>query len=85
MIRASKDVYCELSGSEPVNGYVEMAVRELGAERILFGSDSVGRSFSSQITKVLDAQITEAQKELILGGNLRRLLSPILAAKGIKV
>jgi predicted TIM-barrel fold metal-dependent hydrolase len=84
MIRAHKDVYCELSGSEPINGYVEMAVRELGAERVIYGSDAYGRSFSSQLSKVTDAAITDEQKQLILYGNLRRLLLPILTAKGIK-
>jgi predicted TIM-barrel fold metal-dependent hydrolase len=84
VIRASKDVYCELSGSEPTNGFVEMAVRELGAERIVYGSDVVGRSFSSQLSKVTEAAITDEQKQLILHGNLRRLLLPILTVKGIK-
>jgi hypothetical protein len=83
-IRARKEIYAELSGSEPVNGFVEMAVRELGAERILYGSDCYGRSFSSQISKVLDAAISKEDKQLILRDNLRRLLLPILTAKGIK-
>ena len=84
MIRGSRDVYAELSGSEPVNGYVEMAVRELGADRIIYGGDSYGRSFSSQLSKVMDAAITEEQKQMIFRDNLRRLLLPILTAKGIK-
>lgn len=84
MIRAQRDVYAELSGSEPVNGFVEMAVRELGAKRVIYASDCYGRSFSSQISKVLDAQITRQEKQLILRDNLRRLLLPILSAKGIK-
>jgi predicted TIM-barrel fold metal-dependent hydrolase len=84
-IRASRDVYAEVSGSEPMNGFVEMAVRELGAQRVLYGSDSNGRSFSSQLSKVLDAEITEEEKQLILRDNLRNLLLPILTAKGVKV
>src|SRR3712207_6583780 len=32
-----------------------MAVRELGAERILYGSDAGGRSFASQLAKVTGA------------------------------
>jgi predicted TIM-barrel fold metal-dependent hydrolase len=59
-----------------------MAVRELGAERVIFGSDAGGRSFASQLAKVRAAQISEDAKDLILGGNLRRLLTPILTAKG---
>jgi predicted TIM-barrel fold metal-dependent hydrolase len=60
-----------------------MAVRELGAERVLYGSDVGGRSFASQVAKVLGADIPDAAKELIFGGNLRRLLQPVLQAKGM--
>ena len=83
-IRASKNLYADLAGSDPVAGYTEMAVRELGAERVIYGSDAGGRSFASQLGKVFGAQIPEAAKQLILSGNLRRLLTPILQRKGIK-
>jgi predicted TIM-barrel fold metal-dependent hydrolase len=79
-----KNTYADLAGSDPVAGYTEMAVRELGAERVLYGSDASGRSFASQLAKVLGADIPEEAKKLILAGNLIRLLSPILQAKGIK-
>jgi len=62
-----------------------MAVRELGAERVIYGSDAGGRSFASQLAKVTGAEIPEATRRLILGENLRRLLSPILKAKGHQV
>ena len=84
-IRATKNVYCGLAGSDPTSGYVEMAVRELGAERVIYGSDVGGRSFASQVAKVVGANISEAEKRLILGGNLRRLLTPVLQKKGYKV
>jgi hypothetical protein len=61
-----------------------MAVRELGPGRVLFGSDAPGRSFASQLAKVQDADITESQRRMILGGNLRRMLGPILKAKGVQ-
>jgi len=84
-IRATNNVYCGLAGSDPTAGYVEMAVRELGAERVIFGSDIGGRSFASQIAKVVGANISDADKKLILGGNLRRLLTPMLRKKGYPV
>jgi len=84
-IRSTKNVYCGLAGSDPTNGYVEMAVRELGAERVIYGSDVGGRSFASQIAKVEGAAISDADKKLILGGNLRRLLEPVLRKKGYKI
>jgi predicted TIM-barrel fold metal-dependent hydrolase len=62
-----------------------MAVRELGARRILYGSDVGGRGFASQLAKVRSAAISEEERRLILGGNLRALLGPILREKGVKV
>jgi predicted TIM-barrel fold metal-dependent hydrolase len=84
-IRGQKNLYSDLAGSEPVAGYTEMAVRELGAERVIYGSDAGGRSFSSQLAKVFGANIPESAKKLILGENLKRLMTPILKAKRIKV
>lgn len=80
-IRAVKNVWAEVCGSDPTAGFVEMAVRELGAERVIYGSDAGGRSFASQLAKVYSANLPEAEQRLILGGNLRRLLAPVLAQK----
>ena len=82
VVRRSKTLCVELAGSNPTSGFVEMAVRELGAERIIYGSDVFGRSFASQLGKVIGAEIPESAKRLILGQNLRRILTPILRAKG---
>ena len=84
-IRSTPNVYAGLAGSDPTAGYVEMAVRELGAERVIYGSDVGGRSFASQVAKVEGANISLAEKKLILGGNLRRLLEPVLRKKGYKI
>jgi predicted TIM-barrel fold metal-dependent hydrolase len=71
-----------MAGFDPTAGVVEMAVRELGPERVVYGSDVGGRSFASQLAKVMGADIPDSAKELVLGGNLRRLLTPALRAKG---
>lgn len=84
-IRPHPNVSADLGGGDPTAGFTEMAVRELGAERVIYGSDAAGRSFASQLAKVFGADIPESAKRLILGGNLRRLLKPILEAKGLKV
>jgi uncharacterized protein len=84
-IRETKNLYAGLGGFDPGAGAVEMAVRELGAERVIWGSDVAGRSFASQLAKVLSADIPDSAKELILGGNLRRLLAPVLQRKGHRV
>jgi hypothetical protein len=82
-VRGLPHVSVDLGGFDPTAGVVEMAVRELGAERLLYGSDIGGRSAASQLAKVLGAQITEPEKARILGRNLQALLAPILKAKGI--
>jgi len=84
-LRAARNVATCVAGFDPTAGVVEMAVRELGAERVIFGSDAAGRSFASQLSKVLGAEIPEAARKLILGENLRRILTPILKAKGRQV
>lgn len=83
-IRHLKNAYADLAGSDPVAGFTEMAVRELGAERVIYGSDAGGRSFASQLAKVHGANLPDASKQQIFCDNLRRLLQPILTAKGIK-
>ena len=85
IVRSTQNISIELAGSDPTSGFVEMAVRELGAERVIYGSDAGGRSFASQLAKVMGAEIPESARRLILGENLRRLLAPILKAKGHQV
>lgn len=84
-IRPHPHVYADLCGGDPTAGFTEMAVRELGAERCLFGSDVGGRGFASQLGKIFGADIADSAKRLILSGNLKRLLQPILQAKGIQL
>src|SRR5262249_54520686 len=83
-IRASTYLYTETGGSDPTSRFAEMAVKELGAERVLYGSDAGGRSFASQLAKVQGADVPDDAKKKILGENLKRLLTPILSDKGIK-
>jgi uncharacterized protein len=83
-VRGRPNVAVETGGGDPTTGFVEMAVRELGADRVLFGSDAGGRTFASQLAKVQGADVPDAAKRLVLKENLKRLLAPILAAKGVK-
>lgn len=73
-VRNSPNISIELAGSDPTAGFTEMAVRELGAARIIFGSDSAGRSFASQLAKVLGAAISDSDKRQIVWDNLSRLI-----------
>ena len=85
IVRSTANVSVCLAGFDPTSGVVEMGVRELGAERLVYGSDCGGRSFASQLAKVIGAGIPETSRKLILGGNLRRILTPILQTKGYRV
>lgn len=84
-IRPYRNVYADLAGGDPAAGVTEMAVRELGPERVIYGSDAGGRSFASQMAKVYGANVSDATRALIFAGNLKRLLRPALGAKGIGV
>lgn len=84
-VRDLPNVSVDLGGGDPTAGIVEMAVRELGASRVLYGSDVAGRSFASQLAKVTGAEISEADKQMIFGQNLRRLMMPILQRKGVRL
>ncbi len=68
------NVFLDLAGGDPERGQTEKAVAVVGAERVVYGSDAGGRSFASQLAKVTGADIPEADKRLILGENIRRLL-----------
>ncbi len=59
------NVFIDMSGSVYDSPMIEEAVRILGADRILFGTDL---SFSSCIGKMLGAKISDAQKRTILEG-----------------
>jgi predicted TIM-barrel fold metal-dependent hydrolase len=68
------NILVETSGFDPTAGFIEMAVREVGAERIVFGSHFMSRSGGTELGKVIGANITEEQRKLIFGGNFRRML-----------
>ncbi len=72
--RSSPNILVETSGFDSTAGFIEMAVRELGADRVVFGSHLPSRSLGTELAKVLAAEITEDEKRLILGENYRKML-----------
>lgn len=73
-IRECKNVWCDTSGSTFFHGDdLNYTVEQIGAERILFGTDATG-SCGSNIGQVLGADLTEAQRELIFYKNAQKLL-----------
>ena len=80
-VRDSPNILIETSGFDATAGFIEMATRELGSKRIVFGSHLPSRSLGTELSKVISAQISEAEKKDILGGNYRKLLNVIQARK----
>ena len=68
------NLHYDTSGSFPEADLVEYAVRKLGAERVLYASDWPCRDYGVQIGRILAADISDAERELILRGNGVRLL-----------
>jgi predicted TIM-barrel fold metal-dependent hydrolase len=73
-IKKQPNVLIETSGFDATAGFIEMAVRELGAHRIIFGSHLPSRSLGTELGKVIGAKISEEDKRLILGQNYRDML-----------
>ena len=73
-LRNTPNVFIETSGFDATAGFIEMATRELGSRRIVFGSHLPSRSLGTELSKVITARITEQEKQDILGGNYRRIL-----------
>ncbi len=70
-IRDLQNVWCDHSGTPFHRNEIKYAVENIGAERVLFGTDN---AFASNIAQVLAADITDAQKEMIFSENARRIL-----------
>ena len=73
-VKPHPNVYVDTSGSQPFSGIVEYGVRELGADRLLFGSDAPGRDFSAQLGRIYGAALDETDKERLLRTNAERVL-----------
>jgi predicted TIM-barrel fold metal-dependent hydrolase len=84
-VRRNENVYIEFSGSDPHSGQVDYTVREVGASRLVWGGHGPSRSYSTELSKVLDAELTHEQRLQLFGGNLRRIAGPIFRQKGYKL
>jgi len=64
-IRDCKNVWADFSGSIFRRDDIDYAVEQIGAERILFGTDMCGGSFLINKGQVEEASLTDEQRELI--------------------
>jgi predicted TIM-barrel fold metal-dependent hydrolase len=74
MARNHPNVYLD-TGAVVLSRYIEQAVKELGPEKIIFGSDEPEVDCRLEIFKVRVLKLPKEQEEMILGGNILRLLS----------
>ena len=76
IVARHKNAHIDLSGSgiERV-GILERAVKEIGADRVLYGSDFTINEPSGVIARVKNAFLTPADREMILFRNVERLLA----------
>lgn len=70
-LRNARSVYLDTSGSVIDEGVIEMAARLLGADRLVFGCDM---SMTAGVGKLRAANLSPADKQKILGGNMQRIL-----------
>lgn len=53
---------------------IRVAVDALGAERVVYGSNAPSLSMRASLNLIAEAELSDEQKTLVLGGNLRRVL-----------
>lgn len=68
------NVVVDTCGAAPMRGIVESAVRLLGPERLLYGSDITGRCYGTQLGRVIGADLPREVKEAILWKNAARVI-----------
>jgi predicted TIM-barrel fold metal-dependent hydrolase len=73
-VKPFPNILIDTSGAAPEAGIVEYAVRQLGADRIHYGSDEPIRDFRVAIARVTGSRIDPVSKNKILHGNARALL-----------
>ncbi|MGH7145801.1 MAG: amidohydrolase family protein [Planctomycetota bacterium] len=66
------NVVVDTSGGQPQSGLVEFAVRHLGAERVVYGSDWPIRDLGCQVARVTGSKLTPAEQRQVLSTNARR-------------
>ena len=80
-IKHLPNVYGDISGTCAREGLTEYLVREAGTHKVLYGADMPCRAFGSQLTKVLFADLSMEQKEMLLSRNARNLFPRLPDAK----
>ena len=73
-VKKYENIYADTTVSVAYDGAIEYAVRQLGADRLCYGSDLPFYDCRHVVGKVATSRLTDGEKEKILGGNARRIL-----------
>ena len=73
-VKDCPNVVVDTSGAAPEAGIVEYAVAQLGAERVLYGSDVPIRDFGVALARITGSRLNAATQRKILHDNARALL-----------
>jgi len=76
MAKRAPNLYLETCGVS-AEGKVALAVREIGASRVIHGSDMPFHNPAFDMARIQYADISEEDKKLILGENAQRLLDSL--------
>lgn len=68
-IKMLPNVYLDTSGSQPEEGYLEYALKELGPDRVLYGSDYPIRAFSTQLARIDSVAMSQEDRDKVLFRN----------------
>jgi predicted TIM-barrel fold metal-dependent hydrolase len=74
MARRYPNIYLD-TGAAVLTRYLELAVKELGPERVVYGSDEPDVDCRLEIFKVRMLKLPKDQEQMILGNNMMQLLS----------
>lgn len=75
LARKYKNVYLDTAAANWVQYILEQAVEEVGADKIMFGTDAPWFYPSIMIACINDLEIPDSDKAKILGGNIAQLLN----------
>lgn len=68
------NLYLDTTSSTIDSGFVEAAINQVGAERVIFGTDMPLLDPYVQRAKIAAARIDDRAKALVMGGNILRLM-----------
>jgi len=72
VMRLAENIYLETSGSK-LQILLEEAVKEFGAERVLFGTDGPHELLPAYVARIEDLNVSEEDKEWIMGKSAAKI------------